>query len=654
MYLQKLEIQGFKSFAHKTSLEFSKGVTCIVGPNGSGKSNIADAARWVLGEQSIKMLRGKKAQDVIFAGSKTKTRLGFAQVDLYLNNEDRSAPIDYSEVIISRRLYRNGESEYLVNKNKVRLHDILILLAKANFGQRSYSVVGQGSVDKVLSATPYERKDFFDEATGVKQYQIKREEAVKKLEYTKDNLHQADLLMQEIEPRLRSLTRQVRRLERREVIEEELGSIRKEYYGHLWQEILIEHKNLEERAQIGETEKRKVEKEVESVQSEIDRLAKSRSRDDIFNELQKEYDEFLEKKNGILQEQASLKGRLEGEQQKVGGYDLVFLERRNEELASEKAKLKNELTGLDGLIREKAVQLEEKTRQQDKIVEEFKRIEEELIQSKEKLASKSIPLPEIREELDAIYELQEKIIYELNKLTDLNDLERIKKKAEDLKNRLNGIKDQLKKSSHQADPDEIIRTQDNLTLFIKKKDNLVNEIYYLRISLQLKQEKQKMLQKSLSKTKEEIIKISAELNQLKNVPSNKQEALEILESANQRLKEQIVEIDKQINGSKTKIADFNNQEQKKKDELIDWQKKSQEKQAELNVVARHLNEVRINLARAETKREDLETEMKEELEEQLMKEIFELTQKTPLSDDWSKAELAEKIHKLKNQNYPDR
>jgi len=163
MYLSKIELQGFKSFARKTVLEFpsqsnkdskANSITAIVGPNGSGKSNIADAIRWVLGEQSLKLLRGKKSEDVIFSGSPSLARQGFAEVSLYLNNEDGKIPIDYSEVVITRRVYRDGEGEYLINKNKVRLFDILMLLAKANFGQRSYSIIGQGMVDYIINISP--------------------------------------------------------------------------------------------------------------------------------------------------------------------------------------------------------------------------------------------------------------------------------------------------------------------------------------------------------------------------------------------------------------------------------------------------------------------------------------------------------------------
>ncbi|MFH1598140.1 MAG: AAA family ATPase [Patescibacteria group bacterium] len=649
MYLQKLSIQGFKSFAHKSKLEFNRGVACIVGPNGSGKSNIADAVRWVLGEQSLKLLRGKKAQDVIFAGSKTKTRLGFAQVDLFLNNEDRSAPIDYSEVMISRRLYRDGESEYLINKNRVRLQDILMLLAKANFGQRSYSVIGQGAVDKILSATPYERKDFFDEATGVKHYQIKKDEAIRKLEHTKENLHQADLLMQEIEPRLRSLTRQVRRLERREVIEDELKNLQREYYGHLWQEILNEHKKLEEKSQTEEGSKKKTEKEAEAIQAEIEKMAKAQSRNEIFQELQKHYNDFLEKKNFLLQQQASYKGKLEIERQKVGGYDLVWLERRCEELSNDKKKINDELKELAIAIDDKDKQLQDKQRGQDKVINEFKRLEDDLIQAKEKLSNKTLPIPEIREEIESLYELQEKIVHELGQIEELKDLEKVKNNADQLKTRLEDLKGRLKKTSFQADPEDVLRIQDNLTLFIKKKDNLVNEIYYLRISLQLKQEKEKMLQKNLTKINDDQGKIEQELNQIKAKPTDQKEALEMAEKHSQDISGQVAELDGKLKELQDKISNFNKEEQQKKDELFLWQRKFQEKQAELNIATRHLNEIKVNLARAETKKEDLEIEMKDELSDSLIEEITKLTQEEHLSEDWSRAEIADKIHKLKNQ-----
>jgi len=240
MHLAKLELQGFKTFAAKTALLFSgpkdgsHAITTIVGPNGSGKSNLADAIRWALGEQSLKLLRGKNSEDVIFSGSTGKTRSGFAEVNLTFDNSDHAMPVDFNEVVITRKLYRDGDSEYLVNGGAARLSDIRLMLAEANVGQQSYSVIGQGMVDHVLVATPEERKAFFDDAMGVKPLQLKRHEAILKLRRTAENLSEVKMLLVEIEPRLRSLKRQANRLEKREVIENELKDLRHRYYGSLW------------------------------------------------------------------------------------------------------------------------------------------------------------------------------------------------------------------------------------------------------------------------------------------------------------------------------------------------------------------------------------------------------------------------------------
>lgn len=250
MYLERLEIQGFKTFAKKTVLTFlppKNGrypLTAIVGPNGSGKSNSADAIRWVLGEQSLKLLRGKQSDDVIFSGSEGKGRAGFAEVSIDLSNEDHAMPIDYAHVVITRRLYRDGTSEYLLNESSVRLMDIQLLLAQANVGQRSYTVIGQGMVDHVLVATPEERKAFFDDATGVKQFQIKRHEAVLKLKRTLENLADVEMVVREIEPRMRSLKRQASRLEQREEVEGALRELERSYYGGLWWQLAEEREDV--------------------------------------------------------------------------------------------------------------------------------------------------------------------------------------------------------------------------------------------------------------------------------------------------------------------------------------------------------------------------------------------------------------------------
>ncbi|MBI1908502.1 AAA family ATPase [Candidatus Uhrbacteria bacterium] len=253
MYLKRLEVQGFKTFAAKTSLEFpeEKGgrhaLTVVVGPNGSGKSNLADAIRWCLGEQSLKLLRGKKAEDVIFSGSEGKSRSGFAEVSLTFDNRDQSMGVEFSEVVITRRLYRDGESAYLVNGAASRLADIQLMLAEAGVGQRSYSVIGQGMIDHVLPATPEERKIFFDDAMGVRGFQMKRHQALLKLTKSAENLSEVELLLGELEPRLNSLKRQVDRLQKRATVEAELRALEREYYGSAWWALMDEKQGIDRR-----------------------------------------------------------------------------------------------------------------------------------------------------------------------------------------------------------------------------------------------------------------------------------------------------------------------------------------------------------------------------------------------------------------------
>ncbi|MFA6534012.1 MAG: AAA family ATPase [Patescibacteria group bacterium] len=317
MYLQKLEIQGFKSFANRTILEFpsangnGKGITAVVGPNGSGKSNIADAIRWVLGEQSMKTLRGKKSEDVIFFGSDKKARVGMAEVSLYLNNEDGAAAIDYSELVITRRLYRDGESEYLLNKAKVRLSDIQILLAKANFGQRTYSVIGQGMVDHFLVASQAERKEFFDEAAGVKEYQMKKNQTINQLERTRENLKQTEITLGELGPRYRSLSRMIKRLEQREVVEKELRELQAKYYGSLYSSLNGQWEKHREEFSGLESRIKNQEVSLKDIQKQLDSLEQEESGQEVFAKLQQEFNQFLDKKNNLREKQLQLQHRID-------------------------------------------------------------------------------------------------------------------------------------------------------------------------------------------------------------------------------------------------------------------------------------------------------------------------------------------------------
>lgn len=208
MYLKSIEMQGFKSFANKTILQFHDGITGVVGPNGSGKSNVGDAVRWVLGEQSAKQLRGGNMQDVIFSGTETRKPLGYASVAITLDNSDHKLNVDFEEVTVTRRLYRSGESEYLMNGASCRLKDINELFYDTGIGKEGYSIIGQGQIDKILSGKPEERRELFDEAAGIVKFKRRKAVTEKKLAEEQQNLVRVNDILSELTRQLEPLERQ--------------------------------------------------------------------------------------------------------------------------------------------------------------------------------------------------------------------------------------------------------------------------------------------------------------------------------------------------------------------------------------------------------------------------------------------------------------
>jgi len=232
--LKKLELQGYKTFATRTVFAFAPTITAIVGPNGSGKSNIADSIRWVLGEQAYSLLRGKKTEDMIFAGSESRPRASMASAVITFDNSDGWLPIEFSEVSVGRRAYRDGQNEYLLNGQRVRLRDVVELLAQSGLAQRTYTIIGQGLVDAALSLRADERRALFEEAAGIGLYRTRREEALRRLEATEHNLERVQDILAELRPRLRALERQAKRAQDYEEVRSELQAALLQWYGHHW------------------------------------------------------------------------------------------------------------------------------------------------------------------------------------------------------------------------------------------------------------------------------------------------------------------------------------------------------------------------------------------------------------------------------------
>jgi chromosome segregation protein len=306
MYLKRLEMQGFKTFAQRVIMEFvpqtsgRRGVTAIVGPNGSGKSNAADAIRWVMGEQSLKLLRGKKSEDVIFSGTEKRARSGFAEVVMILENDDKPE-VDLAEIQITRRLYRDGNSEYEINQKPARLTDVALLLAQCGVGQRTYSVIGQGMVDAVLVASPSERKEFFDEAFGLKPFQLKRNSALHKIDDAKTNLLQTETLLREISPRLQTLERHIQRLQQRETLEAELRTLERHYYVLTWRDLHSHIQSSQRAVDALRLDLKKKEDEIEKLNGEFQRMEQSTPQSDGFHELRVALD-ALQAERGRLRE----------------------------------------------------------------------------------------------------------------------------------------------------------------------------------------------------------------------------------------------------------------------------------------------------------------------------------------------------------------
>ncbi len=367
MYLKKLELNGFKSFATKTVLDFLPdcdisnggkcGITAIVGPNGSGKSNVADAIRWAIGEQSSKNLRGKKSEDVIFAGTEGKSKLGSATVTLYFDNTDKRIPIEFSEVAITRKVFRNGDGEYFINGSRVRLLDVVDLLAKAGVGKDSYCVITQGMSDAVLNATPLERRAIFEDAAGVKQYQIEKERALRKLESTKENLARVDSLTVEIEPHLKNLRRQAEKAGQAKDIAARLRSKQELLYGYLWHLFTEERGGLLSRRAGIESTIQSYESEVNVLREEARKASLAMETNATEDTMERELQLLREVLNQTMRALTVLEGRKEIEEEKrkereeieIIPVDLHFVQARLEEVGKLQLELIDKLSHVEKL-----------------------------------------------------------------------------------------------------------------------------------------------------------------------------------------------------------------------------------------------------------------------------------------------------------------
>jgi len=437
LYLKRLEMQGFKSFADKIRLDFNCGITAVVGPNGSGKSNIADAIRWVLGEQSIKTLRGSKMEDVIFAGTEHRKPLGFAEVTIVLDNSDSALPIDYDEVAITRRVYRSGESEYLINKTNCRLKDITELLLDTGIGKDGYSVIGQGRIDEILSTRSEDRRQIFEEASGIMKYKIRKQEAEKKLELTRQNLERINDIIMELEAQLEPLREQSEKARRFLDLREELKVLEVNVF-------LDSMKKFKDRLEVLENQLKTVQDQINDENKKLEDItASNKEKTDLLRTL----DEKLEAAKQMYYETEGNLERCNSEislnREKIANFmqnierldnEKAELKEKIEALEKEEASKQNRLQYLERQLEEYSAKLAGYEKQMEELLrtldEEERRIEllkSEIMDKMDIYSDKKLQISNLRTHIENMQKRQRSIDTEVYQNIVEKDREKMKK-----------------------------------------------------------------------------------------------------------------------------------------------------------------------------------------------------------------------------------
>ena len=453
MFLKCIEMQGFKSFADKIILHFDKGITSVVGPNGSGKSNISDAVRWVLGEQSAKSLRGSKMEDVIFAGTQHRKPVGFAYVSLTLDNSDKTLPLDYSEVTISRRVYRSGESEYFINKTTCRMKDVHELFMNTGIGKEGYSIIGQGRIDEILSTRSEDRRAIFEEAAGIMKYKVRKKEALRKLENTKQNLLRVDDIIIELESQLEPLKDQAEKARKYLELSGELKELEVSLYidsieknqarinemenlfSKIRQDIQNENDRIENKKKDNREKTERLEKlknDLEVIRNELFDIDRETGR--FENRIQIDEEKIKNLESGNI----SADQDIEGTKIRIESID-KDIEKRNKRLEN----LQREHENFSMLLTQAEQKLNEIIARLDKKEREIELMKQEVMDKLDDLSESRTKLNSLKNERKALKERQQKVNAEIRKIMLERDQETLR--LEEAVNDLRKAKESLSK-----------------------------------------------------------------------------------------------------------------------------------------------------------------------------------------------------------------
>ncbi|MFA6909121.1 MAG: hypothetical protein WC289_04555, partial [Patescibacteria group bacterium] len=512
-------------------------------------------------------------------------------------------------VVITRRIYRDGTGEYLINKNKVRLHDILLLLAKSHFGQRAYSVIGQGMIDAILVSSPAERKQFFEEAAGIRQYQIKKEQAETKLKATHENLQQAEMLVAEIEPRLRSLTRQVRKLEQREEHEKRLRELQMEYYSGLWAELGSRHADVEKSMKEADEAKVALEQEVKKLNTAVEQLTSREGRSSAFAKLETEYQALIDEKNRVVRDVTILKGRADVLREKKGEMNLVWLEKRRDDLRANVRRFQGDIGRLQSIHKDVTSRFNAKQSERERLDRNIEELETDLSEVKKGLhADPSVTALNLHGELKTLIAEQEDFVRDLGAVSAAEDIAKLRQVAERISGRLHYIVEKSRKLSAK-DPNALLKIQEKLSETFKAHDTLLSSLAELGSEQSVAEANVKAAQESLRTTTADLESVERDLEHLTS-----QDPQQVV--ADQKaLEEQVHGIEQKIVEVQQRLAAVGTTESTKQQELLAVQREVREKQEVLNAATSKHHEIQIEFAKLETRKEDLDHEMTDELKD---------------------------------------
>lgn len=638
MVLKKIEITGFKSFAQKSVIDFSIGgkdtkITSVVGPNGSGKSNVADAIRWVLGEQSYKLLRSKKSEDVIFSGSEKKSKGSYSEVVLVLDNSKKDLKIDFTEVAISRRLYRSGENEYKINGTNVRLLDIQELLAKCGFGQATYTVIGQGMVDQMLFYGAKERKVLFDEAAGVKQYELKREQSLRKLEATDQNLVRVKDILAELEPRLRQLKRQVARAEEKEVIEKELTDLLIKYYSYKWN-------RLDGYVQKKQDESNEIQSEKEKVESELKEMLEMLEGDEkgSFENIEifrKEVSKVTDERDVLKEKFIILSGNIRVEEEKE---NFESGKRLLEEKETKTAKLLN----IEEEIAQKEKSLKNDEMELANLQKQMGEIQTRLLEASSLLRESDgndTHLLKLKKDYIDLVKEQDELVKSLEKARSISDIQKARDKSRNIGKLITSFWEKIKKLNKKDNHNEVLSKIERITA---EKDGHFAKISEVKARISSVESHISHLKNQKSLTTNEIALLEKSIENFKGKGEN-EEKIQGMKKEMLDIKRRLEEKEKDIEKIREEIRKEEENERKRGLKTSELRGKTREKQSLLDEYNYTLRDIAVEIAKYDTRKDDLKEEIMRDIEGGLE------TLKSISTENIDEEQAAFKIQKLRQK-----